>query len=100
MKHLKSIVMSLLAAALLFTAFACTPGGSNTPTADPNPGETAAPVTPSVDIPVTDPENSSLETNDAFSITVNEGAEPNKNGSVYTISAAGEYVLSGRLENG
>lgn len=103
MKLVKTIAICILVSALLFTAFACTPGGSENPTQEPGGNETVAPVTPSVDIPVTDPEDSSLETSDAFSITVNEGSEgsaPNVSGSVYTITTPGEYVVSGRLENG
>ena len=48
---------------------------------------------------LTDPEDGTRAATDAFSLTSGAGAmEPE--GSVYTITAAGEYTLSGALEDG
>ena len=58
--------------------------------------ETAAPVGSET---LTDPTDDAKTTTDDFTITSDTGAV-SQNGSVYTITAAGEYTLSGALGNG
>ncbi len=58
--------------------------------------ETAAPVGAGT---LTDPTDDAKTTTDDFTITSDTGAV-SQNGSVYTITAAGEYTLSGALSDG
>ncbi len=104
-KRFKTIglICLTLAAALAFSA--CT-GTVIVRTSDPVNGGTTNVVPVSnneetvVDV-LEDPSDEDKETTDDFSITPVDGAkEPSKSGSVYTITSAGEYELTGKLSDG
>lgn len=99
---MKHIVAFLLICALLCTACGAqkqTSDGTTAAAATASTGtaaQTAAPV--SVDA-LTDPTDDSKETTDNFTVT-SETDGITQDGSVYTITAAGEYTLSGALSDG
>ena len=97
---MKKILTILLAAALTAALAAC--GGPGVTGSDPagstNEVQNTAPDgTSEIPDPVTDQDISAAETTEAFSLTTEDGTFT-QNGSVYTITAAGSYTLTGRLE--
>ena len=107
----KTILISLVLAALL-TAACAVPGASDTSSpsvsvqtaAAENASPTAASTgSASADTaaasPLADPADETKVTTDTFTITSDAG-EVTSLGSVYTITAAGEYTLSGALSDG
>lgn len=91
------ISASLLILCLLLTLFfsACSANHSGTSTGT----VTAAPVSDATAEPVEDPADSSLEAAGEFAIRTSDGSV-SSNGSTYTITSAGEYTLTGRLDEG
>ncbi|MBR6006099.1 MAG: carbohydrate-binding domain-containing protein [Clostridia bacterium] len=94
MKYLKKLTALALAAMLLVFAVACSKNNNNgsVPTAAPGSDATAEPID--------DPSDDSREATGAFSIVPVDGGTCLQTGNVYTISAGGEYTVSGRLADG
>ena len=94
--------MKRLFAFLLTAALLCTACGVRTQTNDGTAAateaarQTAAPVGAET---LTDPADGTKASTDAFTLTSDAG-EITQNGGVYTITAAGEYTLSGALSDG
>lgn len=93
---------AFLMLALLFTMAACTLGGTGPTTPEPYVAPTPLPTNlPAIPEIVDGAEDASRETTGEFTCTY---AEPSsglqQNGSNYIIRAAGEYVFTGRLEEG
>ncbi len=92
----------LIILALLLTAACAAPSAASTQTTAAATSAAAAAVnsieTAAVDA-LADPEDGTRAATGAFTLTF-EGGEIQPEGSVYTIMAAGEYTLSGALEDG
>ena len=88
--------------ALLLTVACAAPSAASTQTTAAATSAAAAAVnsneTAAVDA-LADPEDGTRAATGAFTLTF-EGGEIQPEGSVYTITAAGEYTLSGALEDG
>lgn len=98
---MKRFFAFLLIGALLFTACAAqTANAEKQPaTAAPASTQAAASQESTPTAALTDPTDAARETTDAFSITTDNGAV-SASGSVYTITAAGEYTIGGALSDG
>jgi len=101
---MKRSLIALILAALLCTACAA-PAASSQETAsasvsaaaaDPTAAAPSAVATAS---PLADPADDAKAATDSFSIATEDGSVT-QDGSVYTIGSAGEYVLSGALNDG
>ena len=90
MKKYIAVILTLL---FVLSLSACG-GNSGTETVSDSTGTSSADAAPSA---VTDSEITAKEATDAFSITSEDGAFGNS-GSVYTITSAGTYVVSGLLD--
>lgn len=92
----------LIILALLLTVACAAPSAASTQTTAAATSAAAAAVnsieTAAVDA-LADPEDGTRAATGAFTLTF-EGGEIQPEGSVYTITAAGEYTLSGALEDG
>ncbi len=97
MKALKKIAALLLAVLMLAALGAC----SNNSEEKDGREDTAtpAPANEGDSDTVVDPTNEERETTAEFAI-INAGGSVSKSGSVYTITAAGEYSVKGRLDDG
>lgn len=90
----------LILLALLLTAACAAPSAASTQTTVAATAATAATVNPTqAAAALTDPEDGTRTATGAFSLTF-EGGEILPEGSVYIITAAGEYTLSGALADG
>lgn len=103
MKKIATLLLSLSLAAALAACGGNAGNTGNTGMADSaalSAGTNAASSTDSTGVapdPVTDQDISAAETKESFSLTTEDGSFT-QSGSVYTISSAGSYTLSGLLE--
>ncbi len=98
--------MKRIFAFLLIFALLCTACGAQTQTnaetttaATASTGTAAQTAAPDSVDALNDPTDDSKDTTDDFTVT-SENGEITQDGSVYTITAAGEYTLSGLLSDG
>ena len=101
MKLYKKIPAMLLAFSLAAALTAC--GGSDSSAAGSNSAgnSTSAANEANTAEDLTDPAGSGQEASGDFSVTPGEtGSAVTVNGSTYTITAAGEYSVTGSLEDG
>ena len=101
---MKRLFLLLLPLVLLFTACGVLPKTTSAAQATAvstaaSTASTASAAASQESTALSDPTDASKETTDTFALTY-EGGEVSSNGSVYTISSAGEYTLSGALGNG
>lgn len=94
MKKLIKITAIIIAAMMLICFAACK---KTNYTGDVS---TAAPIADDPAETVDDPQNDGRETTGEFSITPVDGGSVSNTGSVYTVTTAGEYTVSGRLADG
>ena len=101
-KLIRLLIVSVLAATLfVFTACNRSESGSSVKSgASIIAGDTSVSKTTSVSAAaaVTDSTVTATESTDEFTVVTTDGAVPEKSGDVYTITAAGTYTLSGRLD--
>lgn len=94
MKYIKKIIAVLLVLALAAGLTACRAGSLTEWTVSADPTDSGSGTDPE---PATEQDISANETEDDFSMTSEDG-EFSSEGNIYTVSAAGTYVLTGRLE--
>ena len=108
MKLFKRSAAGFLAAFLVFGLCACTKdnmteSASSEETSTSSPTEASGSTTASETTDseaLRDPEDSSLEAEGEFVVKSDNASAVSVSGSIYTISAAGEYTLSGNLSDG
>lgn len=100
----KKILAAVLALALPLTLAGCGAAAQQT---DSGAAQTAAvsaaalaSSVPTAVETVRDPEQADAQAQGAFSVTASEGGAVTQSGSVWTVTAAGEYTLTGALEDG
>lgn len=104
----KKILAAVLALALPLTLAGCGAAAQQTDSGAAAPAAQTAAVSaaalassvPAAVESVTDPEQADAQAQGAFSVTASEGGAVTQSGSVWTITAAGEYTLTGALEDG
>ena len=106
MINLKKINKSCVAAVIMAMCLMTTGCGSQNNTTNNNDNSNSTTLTSSIASEATnvthadDADNYKTEITGAFTITSSDGTNISQNGSVYTITQAGEYTVSGLLSEG